>query len=295
MSIVEEYWAGVLQRLDAEVHVFAQLIAHEGERGAENEAALSRLLQSLVPARYGIGSGLLIDNADHYSHQTDIVIFDQSDEPSILAQTAQLLFPVESVLAAVEVKTTLRGDDLADCFKKASHLRSELVPARHYPDGSTHPTFIVLAYRAGQKLETIATKLHAASPSERPDLLCIVEQGFLMGAHGTLHADVAGTQTGIALMLDGGELIELEPTGPDLRALFKGRSYPLIKHRGRFVLVSPSTALLLFVETLVRLIAKRQGRPDPILSLYVPRARHDLVWLDESGAPRDDDCWVAAQ
>lgn len=40
MPIVEQYWTGVLQRLDAEVAVFSKLVTHEGERGRENEAAI---------------------------------------------------------------------------------------------------------------------------------------------------------------------------------------------------------------------------------------------------------------
>ena len=81
MSIVEEYSAGVLQRLNAEVYVFAQLVTHEGERGRENEAVIARILQALVPQRYGIGSGLLIDTVDQYSRQTDIIVYEQSDDP----------------------------------------------------------------------------------------------------------------------------------------------------------------------------------------------------------------------
>ena len=74
MSIVEQYWGGVLQRLEAEVNVFAQLVAHEGEKGRENEAVMARILEALVPQRYGIGSGLLIDTMNNYGNQTDIVV-----------------------------------------------------------------------------------------------------------------------------------------------------------------------------------------------------------------------------
>jgi hypothetical protein len=124
VSIVEQYWGGVLQRLEAEVNVFAQLVAHEGEKGRENEAVMARILEALVPQRYGIGSGLLIDTKNNYGNQTDIVVYDQSDEPAVLAQTTQLLFPMESVLACIEVKTTLRDGDVKDCLKKAKNMRA---------------------------------------------------------------------------------------------------------------------------------------------------------------------------
>lgn len=54
MGIIDEYWAGTLQRLQAEVANFNRLIAHQGERGRENEQALSRVLGAAVepPARH---------------------------------------------------------------------------------------------------------------------------------------------------------------------------------------------------------------------------------------------------
>ena len=47
MSTIQEYWAGVLQRLEAEVSIFARLVLHHGERGRGNEAALGRVLEPL--------------------------------------------------------------------------------------------------------------------------------------------------------------------------------------------------------------------------------------------------------
>jgi hypothetical protein len=286
VSIVEEYWAGVLQRLEAEVHVFAQLVAHEGERGRENEAVLARILEALVPRRYGVGSGLLIDTANNYSHQTDIVVYDQSDEPAVLAQTTQILFPMESVLACIEVKTTLRGPDVNDCFKKARQMRCELEPARVYPDGTKHPLFVVLAYLGGQEPETFAKKLMAADADERPDLLCIVDLGLVMGADNCIRAESGGSSdVGLALLLADGKPIEGKPTGSDMRAVHRGRQYPIVGYGGTLRLVDPARALLLFVEALVRLLALRQGRPQPVLSHYVNETMRELAWYDADGKP----------
>jgi hypothetical protein len=97
LPVVEDYWSGVLRRLQTEVDVFNQLVNHLPTRGTENELSFIRLLGGLVPRRYGIGTGLLIDAHDKSSNQTDIVIYDQADEPAILAQTSQVLFPIENV------------------------------------------------------------------------------------------------------------------------------------------------------------------------------------------------------
>lgn len=289
MSIVEEYWAGVLQRLDAEVHVFAQLVTHEGERGRENEAVIARVLEALVPQRYGIGSGLLIDTANHYSRQTDIVVYDQSDEPAVLAQTTQLLFPIESVLACIEVKTTPRADDVTDCLAKARHMRTTLRPARRYPDGSTHPLFVVLAYRAGQLPATLATKFHAAEDDERPDLVCVVEQGMLVGADGSIrNGSQAPLDSGLALLLDEGEPIEGKPTGRDMRQVHRGRQFPIVRYGERLLLAEPSRGLLLFVEALVRRLAEKRARPAPVISHYVSEPMRELAWHAPDDSAEED-------
>jgi hypothetical protein len=55
MPIIEQDWTRVLQRLEAEVSVFARLAAHEGERGRENEAC-AHPQRSRAPAlRHRIG------------------------------------------------------------------------------------------------------------------------------------------------------------------------------------------------------------------------------------------------
>src|SRR4051794_13121380 len=123
MSVVQDYWDGVLQRLRAEVGVFSRLIRHRGEQGRENEAAFARLLTSFVPQRLGVGTGLLIDSKGGSSRQLDIVLFERSDEPAVLAQTNQLLYPVESVVACIEVKTRLSTSEIDDCAAKGASVR----------------------------------------------------------------------------------------------------------------------------------------------------------------------------
>jgi hypothetical protein len=78
VSVVQEYWGGVRQRLQAEVDIFSRLIRHYGEQGRENEVALSRLLGALVPQRLGLGTGMLIDSKDNYSRQIDLIVYDRA-------------------------------------------------------------------------------------------------------------------------------------------------------------------------------------------------------------------------
>ncbi len=283
MSVVSDYWVGVLQRLEAEVSVFSQLVLHHGEKGRENEAVLARILQALVPQRYGIGSGLVIDSARNYSKQTDIIVFEQSDEPSLMAQTTQLLFPVENVVAAIEVKTTLRDSDITDCCEKAASLR-RLSPAREYPDKSTHPPFFVLAYASGSSPAKVAERFRDAPPGDRPDMVCVISPALLVGRPSLVqrvdHNDESMV-AGIALLTtDTGARIEGAASGPDMRAVHEGRQYPLVRVDDQLVLADPARALLLFVDGLLRSIALQQARRAPVLTHYIEKNMRTLAWLD---------------
>jgi hypothetical protein len=94
----------------------------------------------------------------------------------VLAQTTQLIFPVESVSASVEVKTRLYSDSIDDCQKKKAALQ-KLQPALKNPDGSSHPLFIVLAYDTGISPETVHRRFSQNARDERPDLYCVLDQG----------------------------------------------------------------------------------------------------------------------
>jgi hypothetical protein len=257
-------------------------VVHQGERGRENEAALGRVLEGFVPRRYGVGSGLIIDTAGRYSRQTDLVVYEQSNEPTILAQTTQLLFPVESVLAAIEVKTTLNLDEILDCGKKHASIK-ELGPARPYEDRSEHPLFLVLAYTAAIHPETVLKHIWSMDEPHRPDLMTVLGPGLILGTPAALQmSSREGLVAGLALLRDReGNYIEGQPSGPDMIALHEGRRYPIIRFGDRLLLADPARALLLFVESIARLLATKQNRLPPVISSYVGSEIRDLALFSD--------------
>lgn len=280
-SIVAEYWQGVLQRLRAEVDVFAQLVEHNAERGRENEAAFARVLTAFVPQRFGVGTGLVIDRDGNSSRQMDIVLFEQADEPRVLAQTNQLLFPVETTAGVIEVKTRFSTDDVQDCARKAKSI-GDLNRGDH-----AGPSFTVLAYNS----EVLATTLHerfsALDASEQPDLVCVLDEGILLG-HARLLKTSADTPDEFvggyaALRTDGGDTGEADwvpgsPTG-SMQERYGTRYYTVIDHQREHFLADPGRALLLYIEALARLLATRAGRDEPVLSAYLDRDARELLWF----------------
>jgi Regulator of chromosome condensation (RCC1) repeat len=84
-----------------------------GLRGGVREIVVRDLLRPLLPAGIGIGSGEVISAGGLRSRQTDIVLYDRRILPSIVHEGTQGMFPVESVLYAIEVKSRLMTQHLA--------------------------------------------------------------------------------------------------------------------------------------------------------------------------------------
>lgn len=289
MNLIEQYWAGVQRRLQAEVEGFNRLIAHQGEKGRENELSLARLLTSLVPSRYGVGSGLIFDQHGTESSQTDIVLFDAVDEPALLAQTNQVLFPVENVRGAVEVKTSIGKPEIEDIGEKVASVRA-LKPAV-----GALPLYAALGYGAKAEASTLAGHIRALKTDDadnRPDLFLALDLAMI-GVSGKIATQLGWTLDGGADYLIGVAPLHKEPgnerkvgefyEAPDdygRTAVVAGSMFS-VHHAGDgdYYLAESSRALLLFSEALVTALALADGRPAPGVHHYITPGMRDVITL----------------
>jgi hypothetical protein len=282
VPVVEDYWSGVLRRLQSEVDVFNELILHAGERGRENELSFARILAGLIPSRYGVGTGLLIDSEDRYSRQTDIVIYNQADEPAILAQTSQVLFPVECTRACLEVKTSIGTEEIKDAGKKRASVAA--LNSRN----PRKPIYALVGYKARSHAGSLVRELRSMKEDHRPDLMCVINLGFIGGyaniviPSGQPGEYICGT-TLLQERNDKGQRIEHTRVMPKPRTTSftsKDTSYPVIKVGSDLLVAEPSRALLVFCEALVRTLAEQEGRSTPAFSHYITSVARDLLLLD---------------
>lgn len=87
-------------------------ILHKGEKGSLREAFLINLIQQFLPGNYGIGSGLVIDKFGRQSVQVDIIIYDKRGMPPIVEAAGRGVYPIDSVVRVVEVKSDMRKSSL---------------------------------------------------------------------------------------------------------------------------------------------------------------------------------------
>jgi hypothetical protein len=286
MSVVEQYWAGVLQRLRAEVDVFAKLVKHMGERGRMNELALSRLLESFVAERIGVGTGVLFDTADQQGPQTDVVLFDRANQPAVMAQTTQVMFPLEVATACVEIKTTLTSGDILDCLNKRRRLH-ELTPLIEDGLPSGHPPFVVLSYDAGLSSAQSTIDSFGRDADQLPDLLCVLDVGLVAGRSDVIPGSDVDWTCGLALAQktkdDGSwEYVTADPQQE--RVEIGGQMVAVVDYDGGHYAADPGRALLLFAEALARMAAERVRAPVPVLSHYLTDRVRALAELQAPGA-----------
>ncbi|MFS8203331.1 DUF6602 domain-containing protein (plasmid) [Streptomyces sp. CWNU-52B] len=284
-KIVEQYWSGVARRLQEEVDTFNKLIGHAGEQGRENELSLVRLLRNLLPTNVGVGSGMVIDSFGGISKQTDIIIYSSSDQPSILAQTTQAIYPVENVMMTIEVKTTLDDEEIRDCagkYKKQKELR----PA----NGNPPPSMMVLAYNAEGMLSTVAKQLRTLDQQERPDALCVVNPGILATTDSMLAGQQGDYVIGLAALHSrdsSGERISETWERPNAEdrgkvALRLGLPHPVGRTTPRNesrILGDPGRALLIFCSIILNKLSKVSTLPPPTLSHYMQGTALELFPL----------------
>ncbi|WP_368524843.1 DUF6602 domain-containing protein [Enterobacter asburiae] len=97
---------------------------HQGVKGSVLEILVSQLFRPLLPADIGMGTGQIIDSyTGIMSGQIDIILYDKAILPPIVFDANTGLFPIESVLYTIEVKTTLNSTELTTAHESAKSVR----------------------------------------------------------------------------------------------------------------------------------------------------------------------------
>ncbi|NOR54573.1 MAG: hypothetical protein GQ531_00025 [Sulfurovum sp.] len=101
----------------------ASTLTHQGVKGTVLEILISKLFRPLLPSDVGVGTGQIIEQeSGKLSTQMDIILYDKSIVPPILFDESTGIFPIESVLYTIEVKTTLNATELSIAHESAKKL-----------------------------------------------------------------------------------------------------------------------------------------------------------------------------
>lgn len=97
-------------------------VPHAGLKGQLREAVVRDLVRPLLPPTVGIGQGQIVAHDGQISSQTDVILYDRRILPPVLFEDLNGVFPIEAVLATLEVKSVLNASELRRADEAARKL-----------------------------------------------------------------------------------------------------------------------------------------------------------------------------
>lgn len=207
-----------LQDIANQSRLLAKLMPHRGERGRIAEEIIKNVLAKILPKRFSIGTGVVFSANKEASSQTDIVIYDNFYNSPLLSEFGSCMFPVETVFATIEVKSTLDKAELRDSMDAIMKMRSVgkerhyVVPGFRQVEGrlvsdpvkqtlSTPPRNYIVAFSQsglGPKFEDFCLNLQNCLEQDQSHVhgVCVLEEDWFAGrwAHKPERANLFGSQ-----------------------------------------------------------------------------------------------------
>jgi hypothetical protein len=279
MDALERYWSGIGQWLSVQAESFNSLIGHMGEKGRANELTVVDFLANLLPSDLRLGGGVLIDPSGQQSRQCDVIVHQVAEHPQLFAQTAQFIFPIDTVVMTMEVKTTLDAAEVAKIGLNTASVRS----MTRAVDPHMKPVVSVFAFSTSAGSATTLKWFESLPQDQQPDLVCIVNPGVIiqrdsksLSAHAILLHQRDDDGQRIAGSWVGSEATE--------SILVDGTRYPSAKVRtatsNLWFAHEPGRALLLFSVGLLTRLGTRGLTTSTWWESYLNKTTFDTVPID---------------
>lgn len=163
-------------------------ISHKGEKGAFREYFMAELIRPCIPSHFGVGSGIVVDAYERQSKQSDIIIYDRRKMPPIMLRGDRGIFPIDCVLAVIEVKSILEARDYKDLVDAGRRFFPNdkdnpnglhiAIPGKLEDHNTVYPLYAVFGYTADadrDELERLEEQVPGGSYYIR--LICILDKG----------------------------------------------------------------------------------------------------------------------
>ena len=116
---IRDYFRLIQDKMQKQKEMFWKMIEKKQSypRGFLFEEIVRDTLRELLPSRFGIAHGFLIEAEGPKSKQCDIIIYDSALYSPLLNVGSFAILPALSALAVIEVKTTINGTNLKEAFE----------------------------------------------------------------------------------------------------------------------------------------------------------------------------------
>ncbi|OOV81379.1 DUF6602 domain-containing protein [Acinetobacter sp. ANC 5600] len=190
---ISKLFEEISAKMKGDFNISAQF-QHHGNRGGYREDSLKNFLTNgKLPDIFGIASGEIISQYSQASKQVDAIIYDKSKSIIFEASESTKIFPIESVLGIIEVKSQLSKTKLIEGLENIKSLKTLHAPQlieKNYGDVMrmgyyNNPPFgVIFAYSlSGNSLESLKNNLKEwceyNPPEVWPNFICILDEGTI--------------------------------------------------------------------------------------------------------------------
>ena len=149
--------------LQSEYDNLSSRIEHSGLKGTIREDVLKKYLKELLPKKYEVTSGCIVDCSEKQSKQQDFIIFDNFNSPSFVESEKEQIVPIESVYATVEIKSNLTIEELKKAIINIDSVheleKTKSTVPQLFSSPTRAPLSMIFSYTSDTSLENIAKKL----------------------------------------------------------------------------------------------------------------------------------------
>ncbi len=135
-TLIQQHSSSILGGMIGRIESLKDL-DHRLTKGELRELFISTILRSFLTSQFDIGTGIIINQKGAQSNQTDIIIYDNRILPPFIREQQLGVYPAESVLAAIEVKSCLNKSAILNAETSSSTLKKVV----YDPNSSIYPEF----------------------------------------------------------------------------------------------------------------------------------------------------------
>ena len=177
----------IARKLQIDYQGVSKRIEHNGIKGSLREDILKSYIRALLPTKYSVTSGVIMDCAQSQSKQQDCIIYDSFSCPNFFKTETNTVLPIECVYATIEIKSSL---DYATLEQSVYNIQS-VRRLKKFGNGlsaknifsSEYPLGFVFSYTSSLSLEKLQLKLtelnKKITPSEQLSIVCILDKGLI--------------------------------------------------------------------------------------------------------------------
>jgi hypothetical protein len=123
-SPIQQHTSAIIKNFIQEADALKNL-DHRLLKGRLRELFTLRILKKFLTSQFGIGTGVIINQRGEQSKEIDIVIYDSRILPPFIEEQRIGVYPAESVLAVIEVRSWISKEIIKEYSNSATKLYRE--------------------------------------------------------------------------------------------------------------------------------------------------------------------------